>query len=59
MSYEVQEYIYNIMSLALIRSELYKREKKFKIAFLHLKEIHKFSKNIIESFVILFFKKNK
>ena len=51
VSFEVEEYVYNLLNMMICRGELYQREKKFKLAYWYFKEAYKFSKNLQWSFV--------
>lgn len=53
-NYEIQEFIFHLLSLIIIQSELFKREGKFRLAYLHLKMGYQIGKIIINTRVFFF-----
>ena len=47
--YLIDEYLYNLLNMLLIKSEILLRERSFKIAFKYLKESYEMSKILQQS----------
>lgn len=56
MAYEVNEYVYNLLAMMICRGELYRREGKNRLAYLHLKQAYDFSKMLQWSLVCQIYK---
>lgn len=46
MRFEIDEYIYNILSMLYIKAELFKKERHFKLAYLFNLTAYQISKSI-------------
>lgn len=53
VNFEINEYLYSLMSIMISRGELYKREHKLEVAYLYLRDAKKIGK-LLESSKVIF-----